>query len=43
MSLPTRPLPRYAGVDLLAIVVLTAIAISGSGLESLLLRRLPPE
>ncbi|PUA81160.1 DUF3488 and transglutaminase-like domain-containing protein [Nocardioides currus] len=25
----TRPLPRYAGIDLLAVVVLTAIAISG--------------
>lgn len=29
MSLPTRPLPRYAGIDLLAIVALTAIAMSG--------------
>jgi hypothetical protein len=29
MSFKARPLPRYAGLDLLAIVVLTAIAISG--------------
>ena len=29
MSLPTRPLPRYAGIDLLAIVVLIAIAMAG--------------
>lgn len=29
MSFQTRPLPRYAGIDLLAIVVLTAIAIGG--------------
>ena len=29
MSFKARPLPRHAGIDLLAIVVLTAIAISG--------------
>ena len=29
MSFQARPLPRYAGIDLLAIAVLTAIAISG--------------
>lgn len=29
MSFQARPLPRYAGIDLLAIVVLTGIAISG--------------